>query len=136
MPVTNAASITKSHQKMMRNLALLTFCLVLSGLSGRVYAQQQSGCFSGKDSLGYPANVFVSVERYGDWFQITGQIYSSGENRLYKFSADGHSGAGRLYLNHEYEAGAVYIDILNLTEQEFVINIESYGTFRFVRTNC
>ena len=99
-------------------------------------AQQQSGCFAGQDYLGYPAKAFVNVERYGDWFQIYGQIYSSGTNTMYRFSVDGHSGAGRLYQRHEYESGAVYMDILNLTENEFVFELESYGRFLFERTQC
>ena len=99
-------------------------------------AQQQSGCFIGKDYLGYPAKVYVSVEHYGDWYEIAGQIYSSGANRVYKFKADAHSGAGRLYEGHEYEAGALYISVQELTENKFVLQVESYGVFYFRRTRC
>lgn len=99
-------------------------------------AQQQSGCFAGRDHLGAPAKVYVSVERYGDWFEIAGQIYSSGANQIYKFKADGHSGAGRLFGGHEYEAGALYINVQNLTEAEFVLQVESYGVFHFRRSPC
>lgn len=99
-------------------------------------AQQRSGCFVGKDHLGYPAKARVSVERYGDWYQITGQIYSSGANRVYRFNADGHSGAGRLYERHEYESGAIHISVQDLTETDFVLQVESYGVFHFRRTRC
>ncbi len=99
-------------------------------------AQQQSGCFAGRDHLGAPAKVYVSVERYGDWFEIAGQIYSSGANQIYNFKADGNSGAGRLFGGHEYEAGALYISVQNLTEAEFVLQVESYGVFRFRRSQC
>lgn len=116
-------------------LCIIFLCTLMAS-SGTALAQQQSGCFTGKDQHGYTVNAFVSMEKYGDWFQIFGQLYSAGENRLYKFSADGHSGAGRMYQNHEYESGAMYIDVLNLTEQEFVLNIDSYGTINLQRTNC
>ncbi|TDJ72389.1 MAG: hypothetical protein E2O38_04870 [Proteobacteria bacterium] len=101
-----------------------------------VFAQQQSGCFAGSDHLGSPAKVFVSVERYGDWFQISGQIYSSGANSIYNFTADGHSGAGRLYQRHEYESGALYVQVQNLTETDFVLGVESHGVFHFRRASC
>ena len=99
-------------------------------------AGQWSACFIGKDTLGHPAKAFVSAERYGEYFEITGQIYSSGYGRVYKFSADGHSGAGRLYQRHEYESGAIYITVLNLTETDFVIEVESYGVLRYRRGRC
>jgi hypothetical protein len=104
--------------------------------SPKAAAQQQSGCFAGPDQFGKPAKVFLAVERWGDWFQITGQIYSSGANRLYRFGADGHSGAGRLYERHEYEAGAAYINVRTLTERDFVLEVEGYGTFHFRRASC
>ncbi len=117
-------------------ITLLVFlCVSISSIEPAL-AQQQSGCFTGKDLDGYTVNAFVSVEQYGDWFQIYGQIYSAAENILYKFSADGHSGAGRMYQNHEYEAGAMYIDISNLTEQGFELNIDSYGSVSLQRTEC
>lgn len=115
------------------------FAVVLGAVAAtgqEALAQQQSGCFIGRDHLGHPAKAVVSVERIRDWFQITGQIYSSGENRVYKFSADGHSGAGRLYQRHEYESGALYIDVVNLTETEFVLEVESHGVFLFRRGRC
>lgn len=105
-------------------------------LSATAQGQPQSGCFIGKDSLGQPAKAFVNIERYGDWFQIHGQIYSSGENQIYRFNVDGHSGAGRLFQRHEYEAGAVYMDILTLSEKEFVFKVEGYGHFVFRRSPC
>lgn len=102
----------------------------------KAIAQQQSGCFIGKDHLGYPAKVYISVERYEDWYEIAGQIYSSGANRVYRFKADGHSGAGRLYGGHEYEAGALYINVQELTESDFVLQVETYGIFYFRRARC
>jgi hypothetical protein len=99
-------------------------------------AQQQSGCYFGKDHLGYPAKVHVSVEHYGDWFEVAGMIYSSGADRVYKFKADGHSGAGRLYERHEYESGALYISVQDLTETAFALEVESYGVFHFRRGRC
>jgi len=105
-----------------------------SSISHEAQAQQQSGCFAGPDQFGKPAKVFLAVERWGDWFQITGEIY--GANRVYRFGADGHSGAGRLYERHEYEAGAASINVTTLTASEFVLEVEGYGVFHFKRTGC
>ncbi len=125
--------LTRTHGLFMLAVFLLSIIVVPGD---DAFAQQQSGCFAGRDYLGYPAKAFVNVERYGDWFQIHGQIYSSGTNTAYRFSVDGHSGAGRLYQRHEYESGAIYMDILNLTETEFLFELESYGKFLFKRTQC
>jgi hypothetical protein len=124
----------------MRTSTISSLFAVLLGAaiatSHEGWAQQQSGCFERPDQFGQPAKVFLAVERWGDWFQITGQIYSSGANRLYRFGADGHSGAGRLYERHEYEAGAAYINVRTLTESDFVLEVEGYGVFHFKRTGC
>lgn len=119
------------------NVTLLAaFLSAAASISHEAQAQQQSGCFAGPNQFGKPAKVFLAVERWGDWFQINGQIYSSGANRLYRFGADGHSGAGRLYERHEYEAGAAYINVRTLTESDFVLEVEGYGVFHFKRTSC
>lgn len=99
-------------------------------------AQQQSGCFSGRDHLGYPALVFVTAERYGDYFEIYGQVRSSGTGQVYRFKADGHSGAGRVFSRHEYESGATFIRILELNQSVFVLQVDGYGVFRYQRSQC
>ena len=110
-------------------LFLLTWCAAAP-------AGQQSGCFSGRDHLGHPARVFLMVERYGDWFEVWGQVHSSGTGQTYQFKADGHSGAGRMFSRHEYESGAAYIQILHLDESAFVIRVDGYGVFQFQRSHC
>ena len=118
-------------------ILLVVVILVLAFAVGpNATAQQQSGCFVGKDHFGHPAKVYISVERYGEWYEVAGNIYSSGANRVYKFKADGQSGAGRLYEGHEYESGALYISVQKLTETDFVLQVESYGVFYFRRARC
>lgn len=129
------ASCQYSRSPRGHSVAVILWLLLVLAVSP-LQAQQKSGCFMGRDSLGQPAKAWVHVERYGDWFEIYGQIYSSGENQTYRFKVDGHSGAGRLFQRHEFEGGAVYMDILNLSEQEFVFQVEGYGRFRFRRTPC
>lgn len=124
---------------MLRANRFLVMVVILGAawlIASNAIAQQQSGCFHGKDHLGYPAKVYVSVERYGDWYEVSGMIYSSGEDRVYRFKADGHSGAGRLFERHEYESGALYISVRELTEDAFALEVESYGVFYFRRTRC
>jgi hypothetical protein len=98
-------------------------------------AQQWSACFAGQDYAGAPTQIAVFAERYNDWFEISGQIYSTSIGRM-RFKADGHSGAGRLFSGHEYESGALYIQVRDLNESVFVLEVEGYGVFRFRRANC
>lgn len=98
-------------------------------------AQQWGACFVGADHAGQPAQVALQVERYGDWFEIFGSIVSATVGQL-RFKADGHSGAGRLFSGHEDEAGALYISVLDLNEQAFVLEVEGYGVFQFARSDC
>ncbi len=115
-----------------------SFFIVLTffGVTAPVYSQQWSGCYLGRDHLGHAAWASVSAERYGAWFEIFGHIQSGGTGQAYRFKADGHSGAGRLYSRHEYEAGAVYINVLDLSQSDFVLQVEGFGTFRFRRSPC
>ena len=134
--VTEGSAVTT----MIRHTIPLLLVVVTLGsvvaASTKAGAQQQTGCFIGKDHFGYPAKVKIQVEHYGDWYEIAGQIYSSGANRIYNFKADGHSGAGRLFEGYEDEAGALYISVQALTETNFALEVESYGVFNFRRTRC
>lgn len=114
--------------------ASITLCALLAAPIAS--AQQNSGCFSGHDHLGHPARVFLSVERYGDWFEIAGQIQSAGTGQTYRFKADGHSGAGRIFARHEYESGAAFIQIIDLNQSIFVLQVDGYGVFRYQRSRC
>jgi hypothetical protein len=95
-------------------------------------AQQWSACFAGQDYTGAPTQIAVFAERYNDWFEIGGQMNIG----LMRFKADGHSGAGRLFSGHEYESGALYIQVLDLNENLFVLEVEGYGVSQFRRANC
>lgn len=117
-------------------LFLAAVLIVALAAAPAAIAQQRSGCFVGRDHLGQPAQVFLQVERYGDWFEISGQLHSGGTGRVHAFKADGHSGAGRLYTRHEYEAGALYIQVLELTETDFIVRVEGTGVFHFHRRPC
>jgi hypothetical protein len=116
-------------------LGVVVFAATIT-ISPKATAQQQRGCFIGKDHLGYPATVYVSFEKYRNSSKITGKIYSSGTKRVYSFTADGYSGAGRLYERYEYEASALYISVKQLTKTDFVLQVESIGVFNFRRTRC
>ncbi len=133
---TTVTNINTNLPCALRNWLVAVIMGVAIAICPFAMAYQQSGCYVGKDHHGYPAKAYVSVERYGDWFEIAGQIYSSGENRVYRFKADGHSGAGRLFQGHEYESGALYISVQSLTETNFVLQVESYGVFYFRRARC
>ncbi|GEM_PF-6976270 len=117
-------------------IARTALSLSLLLLSFTAAAAQQSGCFSGRDHLGQPARVFLTAERHGDWFEIYGQIYATGTGQVYRFKADGHSGAGRVYSRHEYESGAAYIQIRQLDQAVFVVEVDGYGVFRYQRSSC
>ncbi len=133
MRTSRRASSTGGQTSFRMLLALLVTVTLTAPLAT---SAQQRGCFVGVDQLGQPAGVILQVERFGDWFEISGQIHSTGTGQTYQFKADGHSGAGRLYSRHEYEAGAVYIQVLELTETDFILEVEGYGVFRFQRRPC
>lgn len=119
----------------LRLVASTALVASLAGMSD-VRSEQWSACFSGSDLAGGQAFAAVGAERYGDWFEIMGWIQSTGMGRAYNFKADGHSGAGRLYVGHEYESGAVYIQIRALSDGQFVMEVEGHGVLQLRRTNC
>ena len=130
------AAVKTIGTQTIRTLVTMAIFGAIMGVYLEAAGQKRSGCYLGKDHFGSSAKVFVTVERYGDWFEVAGQIRSTGAGRIYRFKADGHSGAGRLYTQHEFESGAVYINVLDLTETTFVLQVESYGVFHFQRARC
>ena len=112
--------------------ALFAFLLA----PGTLRAEQRHGCFAGDDLAGGQALATVVVEQFDDWFQITGQIRSTGLGQMYRFSADGHSGAGRLIQRHEYEAGATYVQIRDLSERQLIMEVEGYGVLHLRQVGC
>ena len=110
--------------------------MVLAWPQSQSLAEQWSGCYVGSDLVGGQAFAAVGAERYNNWFEIMGRIQSTGMGRVYNFKADGHSGAGRLYVGHEYESGAVYVQIKDLSDRQFVLEVEGHGVLQLSRTSC
>jgi hypothetical protein len=76
---------------------LIIFIIVGLGVGALpVAAQTQQGCFSGLDATGQPAWIALTAERYGDYFEIYGQITTT-TNGIFQLKADGWSG-GRSYV--------------------------------------
>ena len=118
---------------MIRSLALIA--LVTEALSTVDAAAQQQGCFVGVDAAGGQARMILQVERYGEFFEVWGQVASQSIGVM-KIKADGHSGAGRIYRNHEYESGALFIQISNFSAQGLVLEVQGYGRFPFRTVPC
>ncbi len=125
--------MTKSGSPKLLASAVL---MALAWPHSQSFAEQWSGCYAGSDLVGGQAFAAVGAERYNNWFEIMGQIQSTGMGRVYNFKADGHSGAGRLYVGHEYESGAVYVQIRDLSDRQFVLEVEGHGVLQLRRTNC
>jgi hypothetical protein len=111
-------------------LLVITFFLPLKAL-----AETAEGCFAGSDASGQPARIQLTAERYGDYYEVYGQIATTSFG-AFRIKADGWSGAGRMYRRHEGEAGAVYIRINNFTGSSFQLDVEGYGRFPFRAVIC
>jgi hypothetical protein len=101
-----------------------------------VEAEQRSACFAGSDLQGGLTTAYVIAEWFGEYFEIYGNIHSTSLGQTYRFKADGHSGAGRLFVNYEYESGSRYIGVRSLTEANFILDVENYGQLVLNRTPC
>lgn len=98
-------------------------------------AEVVSGCFTGQDQQGATVNALLQAERIGDYFEVYGK-FTSPNIGVMKLKADGWSGAGRLFVNHEYESGAVFIKITNYSDAGFLLIVEGVGNFPFYSTAC
>jgi hypothetical protein len=98
-------------------------------------AQTQQGCFSGQDATGQPAFIALTAERFGEYFEIYGQI-STTSNGVFQLKADGWSGAGRMFRQYEGEAGAQYINISDYTGSSLMLHVEGFGSFPFRAVSC
>lgn len=122
---------------MLKNLVVSTLAalVLMTGWPGIAQAQQQQGCFVGRDHTGGSAALWLSTERYGDYYGILGALRSVTVGTM-RIKADGWSGAGRMFRGHEYESGALYIQISDYTGSSLVLWVEGYGRFPFRKTRC
>ena len=125
-----------SMTRQILRVVVVAGMLAVFTVAARAQTQQMTGCFVGDDLSGGQAHAEVTAERIGDWAQIVGQIRSTGLGQVYRFTVDGHSGAGRVFISHEYEAGAAYMQIRDLSETRLIMEIDGYGTLRLARTGC
>ena len=94
-----------------------------------------SGCFTGMDQQGATIHAALQAERIGDYFEVSGN-FTSPNIGVMRLKADGWSGAGRLFVNHEYESGAVFIKITNYSETGFLLIVDGAGNFPFSSSAC
>lgn len=119
---------------MRRHITVCLFmCLVLGISSAR--AETRTGCFAGADATGQPARMILTAERYGDYYEVFGQIATASFGNL-RIKADGWSGAGRMFRNHEGEAGAIFISISDFSAAGLMLHVDGYGSFPFRTTGC
>lgn len=119
----------------MRCVSFSILLLFTSLVSGTLSAQTSHGCFAGQDASGQPAWMALTAERYGDYYEVYGQVSTTGFGE-FRIKADGWSGAGRMFRRHEGEADAVYIKITDYTGSSLVLHVEGYGSFPFTVTPC
>lgn len=120
----------------MTRAPTLVVALALAALGASAAAAQQwSGCFAGADANGAPAHLALQAERYGEYFEVWGTVASASVGVL-RLKADGWSGAGRMFRNHEGEAGATYIELLDFTGAGLVLRIDGWGDFPFRAAPC
>ena len=121
-------------------LSLLRPSLVLlvaafAAWPGLARAQQAQACYMGEDYQGGPAILRLVSERLGDSFEIYGVFQSAAVGSM-QLKADGWSGAGWMFRRHEYESGAIFIQISDYTGSSLVLGVEGYGRFPFRQTPC
>ena len=119
---------------MVKKLVLCSLVLMI-GWPEIARGEQEQGCFVGRDNTGSSAILWLSAERIGDYFEISGTIRSPAVGTM-QLKADGWSGAGRMFRGHEYESGALFIEISDYTGSSLVLSVEGYGSFPFQRTRC
>lgn len=119
----------------MRYIGALIVIACIGLASGPLSAETSQGCFSGRDATGQPAWMALTAERYGDYYEIYGQISTTGSG-TFLIKADGWSGAGRMFRRHEGEADALYIMITDYTGNSLVLEVEGYGRFPFRAVSC
>ena len=119
----------------MQTLLRFTLVLLMVAFTGAARAQQAQACYVGEDYQGGQAILRLVSERIGDSFEIYGLFQSSAVGTM-QLKADGWSGAGRMFRSHEYESGAIFIQISDYTGASLVLGVEGYGRFPFRQTNC
>jgi hypothetical protein len=136
-PIPIARAFHRGDFDLMRQIMLsgLAALLLITGWSELAQAQQQQACFIGNDHTGGPARLLLVAERYGDYFELFGRLSSSAVGTM-QLKADGWSGAGRMFRGHEYESGALYIQISDYTGSSFILSVDGYGRFQFRQTRC
>ena len=102
----------------MKVSVIILFVLSALALQGPAAAQQAQACYVGQDYQGGQATLRLISERYGDSFEIYGTFRSAAVGTM-QLKADGWSGAGRMFRGHEFESGAIYIQISEYTGQSF-----------------
>ncbi len=119
----------------MQRLLRFTLVFLIAAFAGPARAQQAQACYLGEDYQGGPAILRLVSERIGDSFEIYGVFQSAAVGTM-QLKADGWSGAGRMFRSHEYESGAIYIQISDYTGAGLVLGVEGYGRFPFRQTAC
>lgn len=114
---------------------ILSMLVATSIYSVSSAADEMSGCFTGQDQLGATTRMALRAERIGDYFEIFGQVMSPNIGVM-KIKADGWSGAGRMYYQHEYESGAYYIKISNYSASGLLLEVKGFGHFPFYTSAC
>ncbi len=119
----------------MQTLLRFTLVLLIAASASTARAQQAQACYIGEDYQGGQAILRLVSERIGDSFEIYGVFQSAAVGTL-QLKADGWSGAGRMFRGHEYESGAIYIQISDYTGSSLVLGVEGYGRFPFRQSAC
>ena len=119
----------------MHTIALIITVASAALMSATLSAETTQGCFAGKDATGQPAFISLTAERYGDYYEVVGQVSTTSDG-TFRIKADGWSGAGRMFRRHEGEADAVYIRITDYTGTALVLHVEGFGSFPFKAVRC
>ncbi len=119
----------------MQTLLRFTLVLLIVAFASTARAQQAQACYMGEDYQGGQAILRLVSERIGDFFEIYGLFQSAAVGTM-QLKADGWSGTGRMFRSHEYETGAIFIQISDYTGASLVLGVEGYGRFPFRQTPC
>lgn len=92
-------------------------------------------CFQSTDALGGVSDTALYFAQSASFFEIFGRIGSENFGKA-NIKVEGYSGAGKIYKEHEYESGAIFVAMSQLTGSSFQLKIGDYGTYVYTAVPC
>jgi hypothetical protein len=121
---------------MLRAMICVSLFGVFAGLANAAWGQESGPfCFRGNDALGGESTMELRVARAGQFFEYFGQIGSENFGQA-NIKIEGNSGTGKIYTGHEYESGAIVVNVVNYDRSSFDLKVGDFGIYRYTLVPC